>query len=96
MKKLISITVLSLGFLCGCGDRGDRVGTYPVGCNYIPTDTQIVAAYGDCCLQGVIVRDEEGNYYNVEFNNGIVTRLKFADYDKLESSENTRRRGRQH
>lgn len=96
MKKLISIIVLSLGILCGCSDRGNKVGRYPVGCNYIPTGTQIVAAYGECGLHGVIVRDEEGNYYNIEFNNGNVIRLKFADYDKLEGGENTRRRGRQH
>ena len=87
MKMLISITVLSLGILCGCGDRGDKVGRYPVGCNYIPTGTQIVAAYGECGLYGVIVKDVEGNYYNVEFNNGNVTRLKFADYDNIENTE---------
>ena len=87
MKKLISITVLSLGFLCGCGDRGTKVGEYFPGNHYIPTGTKIVSAYGQSQLYGVIVEDEEGNYYDVRFSTGDVTKLKFMDYANIENTE---------
>ena len=95
MKKLIIIIGLISVLLCGCYDRGTKVGAYSPGNHYIPTGTQIVAAYGECQLYGVIVKDEEGNYYDVQFSNGDVTKLKFMDYDKIENTkENSKRKGR--